>query len=87
MPAHIHPARFWFAYWLDMSWSIVSPGSMSRHESTRCPPCTESPFAPSGRYPSGGGLSIREIAPPGMHRPHVGSLPAAEVPLGEAVGE
>ena len=57
MPAHIHPARFWFAYWLDMSWSIVSPGSMSRHESTRCPPCTESPFAPSGRYPSGGGLS------------------------------
>jgi formylmethanofuran dehydrogenase subunit E len=30
---------------------------------------------------------IREITPPAMNRPHVGSLPAAEVPLGEAVGE
>ena len=52
MPAHMHPTRFWFACWLDISWNIVSPGSMSRHESTRCPPCTESPFAPSGCYPS-----------------------------------
>jgi formylmethanofuran dehydrogenase subunit E len=30
---------------------------------------------------------IREITPPEMNRPHVGSLPAAEVPLQEAVGE
>jgi formylmethanofuran dehydrogenase subunit E len=30
---------------------------------------------------------IREITPPAMNRPRVGSLPAAEVPLGEAVGE
>jgi hypothetical protein len=57
VPAHMHPARFWFAYWLDISWNIVSPGSTSRHESTQCPPCTESPFAPSGCYLSGGGLS------------------------------
>jgi hypothetical protein len=57
VPAHMHPARFWFACWLDISWNIVSPGSTSRHESTQCPPCTESPFAPSGCYPSGGGLS------------------------------
>ena len=57
MPAHIHPAQFWFACWLDTSWNIVSPGSTSRHESTRCPPCTESPFAPSGCYPSGSGVS------------------------------
>jgi hypothetical protein len=38
VPAHIHPARFWFACWLDISWNIVSPGSTSRHESTQCPP-------------------------------------------------
>ena len=56
MPAHMHPRRFSFACWLDISWNIASPGSTSRHESTRCPPCTESPFAPLGCYPSRGGV-------------------------------
>jgi formylmethanofuran dehydrogenase subunit E len=30
---------------------------------------------------------IREVTPPGMNRPRVQSSPAAEVPLGEALGE
>jgi hypothetical protein len=67
VPAHIHATRFRFACRLDTSWNITSPGSTSRHESTRCPPCAESPFAPSGCYPSGDGSK-------GMPRPqHLGA--------------
>ena len=58
VPAHIHPARSWFACRLDnISWNTVSPGSTSRHSPLDA---HHAPRAP---------LPLQGVTPPGVASP------------------